>query len=72
MIIFTGATGLTVWLARTPIGKPRSLVCLNDGFVLQWPARGEGGLRNIVSALRLHSETLNGRTVSIGQLDELG
>jgi len=69
MIALTGANGITGWVVRTPVGKPRQIVCINDGFVIAWPGHGDAGLRDALAQVKAHSETLNGRTLCVADVE---
>lgn len=71
MIILVGVDGITGWVLRTPRGEDRQLVCLNDGFSISIPIRAAKNPRQVLIALRDHSESLNGRTLSLADVPGL-
>ena len=71
MILFVGATGIAAWNMRLVRGHSREAVCLNDGFSIDIPHVAPKAPRVILNQMRLHSEELNGRTVSVSQISLL-
>lgn len=68
MILVVGATGIAAWNMRLERGHARQLVCLNDGFAIDIPHAAPKAPRQILNQMRLHSEELNGRTVSVSEV----
>lgn len=68
MIIWVGATGITAWQRYEVLGSRRQIVCLADGFVVDIPLRAAKNPRGVLLAMREHSETHTGRTVSVSEL----
>lgn len=71
MIVFVGANGITAWNLRVRFAASRQLVCLNDGFSVDFPIRAAKNPRQMLVAMREHSEQLNGRTLSVSEIRDL-
>jgi len=68
MIIWVGTTGMTGWQRHEVLGTKREIVCLTDGFAIDIPLRAAKNPRGVLIAMRDHSETHTGRTVSVSEL----
>lgn len=71
MIIVVGATGVVAWNIRSVLGDRRQVVCLNDGFSVDFPVRMARNPRALLMAIREHSEFLAGRVLSISEVTSL-
>jgi len=68
MIVVAGANGITAWQVQTRFGKSRLLICLNDGFNVEFPTFQPKNPRGLLAVIKDHSELLNGRTLAIGEV----
>jgi hypothetical protein len=68
MIVWVGSTGMTAWQRHEVFGSVREMVCLTDGFRIDIPLRAAKNPRGVLVAMREHSETHTGRTVSVSEL----
>lgn len=72
MIVIVGATGTTAWRIQTQLGVRTRVVCLNDAWTITIPLRNPPTPRSVLTAMIQHSESLAGRTLSVGQIDGIG
>jgi hypothetical protein len=68
MIVVVGANGIAAWSMRLAQGHARQLVCINDNFAIDIPHIQPRAPRQILNQMRIHSEQLNGQTVSISEI----
>lgn len=71
MIVVVGATGITAWVVLQSRARSRTLLCLNDGFTHEVPILQPKQPRAFLVALLAHSESINGRTLSVGSIPDL-
>lgn len=71
MIVVVGSNGVAGWMLRERRNAFRRLVCLNDQFTIDLESSGPRNLRTALVAMLAHSEVLNGRTLSVGELQSL-
>jgi hypothetical protein len=71
VIVFTGETGRTLWQRYTARGARITWRCLNDQREITVDDVAVRNVRALFREMDRHSETLNGRTLSVSELTEL-